>query len=90
MLSLLVFKLDSKMEMLDGNVVLPGDTFDAAIDENIDSLHLGPGLTYNDNQIVAVKAGIIRYRSPKTFWIDTSQKRVINQTNLLYAIVYIF
>ncbi|RDD40230.1 Exosome complex component RRP40 [Trichoplax sp. H2] len=65
------------MQMVEGQVVLPGDQFNTLSDEKAKELRLGPGLAYQNDQIVTLKAGILRHRSPETFWIDTSQKRYV-------------
>lgn len=62
-----------------GDLVLPGDEIILTLPETVKNskIILGPGLRQLDNKVVACKAGILKQRSTKTFWVDTFQKRYI-------------
>ena len=55
-------------------VVLPGDVLGNV--EPDSALKLGPGLRMEQNSVVAVKAGKLRFRKPSIYWIDSNQRRV--------------
>ncbi|XP_069128295.1 exosome complex component RRP40-like [Argopecten irradians] len=61
-----------------GKVVLPGDIvtgFKAS--EKTSKVILGPGLRQETETIRATKPGILRYKEPNVYWIDSYQKRYI-------------
>ncbi|XP_031570025.1 putative exosome complex component rrp40 [Actinia tenebrosa] len=64
-------------------VVMPGDILGSIQDiqhqsENKNTKpRLGPGLRQEKDIVIAFKSGVLRHRSPATFWIDTNQKRYI-------------
>lgn len=66
------------MEVHEGDVVLPGDiAIDVSQCASTTKVILGPGLyTENDNVLVN-KCGILRKKSPNTFWVDCQQRRYI-------------
>lgn len=55
------------------HVVLPGEVIGP-----VDSLgiKLGLGLIQDRGDVVATKAGVLRYKHPETYFIENSQKRV--------------
>lgn len=63
-------------------VVMPGDVLGSIKDIQQQSdtkntkLRLGPGLRQEKDTVIAFKSGVLRHRSPATYWIDTNQKRV--------------
>jgi len=78
---------DCKANQLIGEVVLPGDVIQVE-----GPFKLGPGLCLGDNQqqIAAVKGGILRCRDrandPRLYWLDTIEKRVSMGRFLHYEI----
>lgn len=66
------------MEVHEGDVVLPGDiAVDIPKCASTTKVVLGPGL-YNENNTVLInKCGILRKKSPNTYWVDCQQKRYI-------------
>ncbi|KAH9499809.1 hypothetical protein Btru_077867 [Bulinus truncatus] len=64
------------MKVCIGNVVLPGDELDIpkATEGNKKNI-LGPGLTECEDTIKILKPGIVKFREPATYWIDSHQKR---------------
>lgn len=72
-------------------VVLPGDVIgdvpsaEAAADEDgrpPATLFMGPGLRQDRNRVVVTKPGMLKYKAPNKYWVDSAQKRVCV---LLYA-----
>lgn len=66
-----------------GEVVLPGDVFRFDVssvqqDSSIkaEKIICGPGLRRNAHEILVYKSGILRYKQPNLYWIDSQQKRV--------------
>ncbi|KAK3754873.1 hypothetical protein QZH41_011352 [Actinostola sp. cb2023] len=63
-------------------VVMPGDILGTIQDlqQTTDrkvKLRLGPGLRQDKDDVIAFKPGILRHRSPGTYWIDCNQKRYV-------------
>ncbi|XP_002730573.1 exosome complex component RRP40-like [Saccoglossus kowalevskii] len=59
-------------------VVLPGDILQELSDsEQYPKLRLGPGLRIDVDNVVVCKCGILRFREPSVFWVDTHQKRYV-------------
>ena len=52
-----------------GKVVLPGDKF-PGIPEHVD-LRLGRGLLLVKGYPTAIKTGVLKFKSPQTYWIDS-------------------
>ncbi len=66
------------MEDRIGTVVIPGDNLghiDPTSDDK-EKLRLGPGLRQESGKVLAYKAGVLRSKKPRIFWIDSNQKRV--------------
>ncbi len=77
------------VEML-GNVFLPGDCLNALNQsERCGKTILGPGLKKEDEEIRVTKPGILRFKEPSVYWIDTHQKRVYLWILILFQIATI-
>ena len=62
--------------MDDLQVVMPGDLIPVDSDHSSDhTLVLGPGLRQEGDQIVAIKAGMLKHATDR-WWIESNQKRV--------------
>jgi len=60
------------------DVVLPGDTLsDLKVSEKSGKTVLGPGLQAHADSVSIVKPGILRFKDPNFYWIDSHQKRYI-------------
>ena len=60
-----------------GKVVLPGDTLNNfKASEKTSKVILGPGLYQECDTISVNKPGILKFKSPNVYWIDSLQKRV--------------
>ena len=60
-----------------GCVYMPGDVLEnLTIPENSKKIILGPGLVAEGESTKVSKPGILRYRDPGVYWIDSHQKRV--------------
>ncbi|CAM9790367.1 unnamed protein product [Ascophyllum nodosum] len=57
------------------SVVLPGDDVTEQSTRATKSLKLGPGLLQRGERILATRAGMLRYRPPCTFWIESNGRR---------------
>jgi exosome complex component RRP40 len=66
-------------------VVIPGDVIGQipAAESPVDGearkqpvIAIGPGLQQDQQRIVAVKPGVLRFKVPNKYWIDNTQKRV--------------
>eukprot|EP01134_Creolimax_fragrantissima_P004017 CFRG4017T1 len=57
-----------------GQVVVPGDVV-VSISEK--ETVVGPGLRQVGENIVADKAGVLRWMSPNAYWLDSSQRRYV-------------
>lgn len=60
---------------------MPGDILGTVNDlqssiEKKVRIRLGPGLRQDKDEVIAFKSGVLRHRSPSTYWIDCNQKRV--------------
>ena len=59
------------------DVVLPGQTLSKFREsEKTQKAILGPGLRQEDEEIIVSKPGILRFREPNVYWVDSYQKRV--------------
>jgi len=60
-----------------GSVVVPGDNLDHLLSEDHGSakLVIGPGLRRYSESVIATKCGVLRKKSPHTYWIDCHQKK---------------
>lgn len=60
-----------------GKVVLPGDTIEQLREsEATQKVIVGPGLRRQADSVVVSKPGILRFREPNVYWVDSHQKRV--------------
>ncbi|KAI8773485.1 exosome complex component RRP40 [Biomphalaria glabrata] len=76
------------MKVCVGQVTLPGDEFDMSPLKSNKKIVVGPGLAEFEGMIKIIKPGILRYREPATYWIDSHQKRyVANKGDLVVGIV---
>lgn len=68
-------------------IVLPGETVGEmpenedeqtiAVDEKSQQkVAIGPGLRQDQNKVIVTKPGVLRFKAPNTYWVDTTQKRV--------------
>lgn len=62
-----------------GDVVVPGDTVEEAEDiaKQNKKVILGPGLRFEDENVIISKNGTLMKRKPNTFYVDSYQKRYI-------------
>jgi exosome complex component RRP40 len=58
-------------------VTLPGDDLTARVSKGSSSIKLGPGLRQMGGQVIATKSGALRYKAPKTYWIESNQRRYV-------------
>ena len=59
-------------------IVLPGDKISNLKDsETSKKVILGPGLRTEAEDVYACKPGVLKFREPNVYWIDTHQKRVM-------------
>lgn len=66
--------------MADGRdrIVLPGDKVNDLRDsEATRKTVLGPGLRTESDYVFVTKPGILRFREPNVYWVDTHQKRYV-------------
>ena len=58
-------------------IVLPGDKINNLKEsEASKKVILGPGLRIEAEDVYACKPGVLKFREPNVYWIDTHQKRV--------------
>ena len=70
-----------------GDVVVPGDILtDLKESEASGKTILGPGLRRESESIVVVKPGVLKFKEPNFYWIDSHQKRV-NTILIMHSIV---
>ncbi|CAN8004330.1 unnamed protein product [Ixodes hexagonus] len=62
--------------MVSNTLVLPGDTVDVSASDKKKCV-LGPGLRKDGERIIATRAGILKQRSPATYWVEGRQKRYV-------------
>ncbi|XP_050403694.1 exosome complex component RRP40 [Patella vulgata] len=61
-----------------GSLFLPGDLIQNLKEsEATKKILLGPGLRQENDLILASKPGILRFREPNVYWIDSPQKRYV-------------
>ncbi|KAJ8306634.1 hypothetical protein KUTeg_017179 [Tegillarca granosa] len=61
-----------------GKVVLPGETLsDFKESEKTYKVILGPGLRQESDDIIVSKPGIVRFKEPNVYWVDSNQKRYV-------------
>ncbi|KAI9203301.1 uncharacterized protein BJ171DRAFT_443542 [Polychytrium aggregatum] len=66
--------------MASATVVLPGDKIDYQSnpdEEKASSIRIGPGLVQDRDDVIAIKAGVLKSSSNGKWWIESSQKRYI-------------
>lgn len=60
-----------------GSVFLPGDCLQGLKQsESSGRTILGPGLKKEDEEVRVIKPGVLRFKEPNVYWIDSHQKRV--------------
>ena len=57
--------------------VLPGDDVTAAVTRASRNLALGDGLVQQGEAVIAVRAGVLRYRPPNKYWVEHNQRKYI-------------
>ncbi|KAK7101139.1 exosome complex component RRP40-like [Littorina saxatilis] len=59
-------------------IVLPGDKIsDLKESETSKKVVLGPGLRTETEDVYACKPGVLKFKEPNVYWIDTHQKRYV-------------
>ena len=62
----------------EGDVLMPGDILkDLAKSETSGKTVLGPGLRQVLDTVSATKPGVLKFKSPNIYWVDSHQKRVM-------------
>ncbi|CAM9337724.1 unnamed protein product [Laminaria digitata] len=56
-------------------VVLPGDDVTDSTTRTTRSLRLGPGLVQKEEKVLATRAGMLRYRPPCSYWVESNGRR---------------
>lgn len=56
-------------------VVLPGDNVTATTTRITKNIRLGPGLAQRGEGIIATRAGMLRYRPPCSYWVESNGRR---------------
>lgn len=56
-------------------VVLPGDDVTESTTRTTRSLRLGPGLVQKEEKVLATRAGMLRYRPPCSYWVESNGRR---------------
>lgn len=60
------------------DIVLPGDLLsELKVSEKSGKTVLGPGLQANAESVQVIKPGILRFKEPNFYWIDSHQKRYV-------------
>lgn len=61
-----------------GDTVLPGDRLkDIKLDDEKETVILGPGLRREDNEVFVCKAGFLKKREPSAYYVDGMQRRYV-------------
>jgi len=63
---------------MDGKInarVVPGDVVGRITAEQ-EVLRLGGGLVQDNENVIATKAGILRFKAPNKYWVENTQRRV--------------
>lgn len=60
----------------ENTVVIPGDVLGSLTSDTIGKSQLGPGLRLDGTTVVVCRAGVLRYRTPNSYWVDSNFKRV--------------
>mmetsp|Transcript_25169 Transcript_25169/g.81194 ORF Transcript_25169/g.81194 Transcript_25169/m.81194 type:complete len:270 (+) Transcript_25169:15-824(+) len=55
--------------------VLPGDDITDSVLQITAEVRIGDGLAQRGDSLVVTKAGLLKFRPPNRFWVDTPQKR---------------
>lgn len=58
------------------HLILPGDKVDITLSNDLKCI-LGPGLHKQGDDVISTKAGVLRHRSPNTYWVEAHQKRYV-------------
>lgn len=62
------------------SVVLPGDDVTEQSTRATKNLRLGPGLVQRGEKVLVTRAGMLRYRPPCTFWVESNGRRYTART----------
>lgn len=57
------------------SAVLPGDDVTEMTTRSMSNIRLGPGLIQHDERVVATRAGMLRYRPPCSYWVESNGRR---------------
>lgn len=61
------------------SLTLPGEIIN--INTNDNKVVIGPGLKKDKNEIVAIKAGLLKTKDNSLYWIESKQKRYVPSRN---------
>lgn len=67
-----------------GQYVFPGEILKDLQSSKGEKTFIGPGLKVNDeepNSVAVTKAGVLAFKSPNIYWVDTPHKRYIPRKN---------
>lgn len=56
-------------------VVLPGDDVTESTTRSTRNLRLGPGLVQRADKVSVTRAGVLRYRPPCSYWVESNGRR---------------
>ncbi|CAN0238754.1 unnamed protein product, partial [Discosporangium mesarthrocarpum] len=59
------------------SVTLPGDDVTEIVTRTTTNLRLGAGLIQRGDNVLATRAGMLRYRPPCTYWVESNGRRYI-------------
>ena len=63
-----------------GDIVFPGEVLDdLKQSEKSGKSIIGPGLIYHSSIITVSKPGILKFKEPNVYWVDSVEKRVSYQ-----------
>lgn len=70
---------DNTSQLKIGSILLPGDDIRQVTDQHNDAKQviIGPGLRREGERILVIKPGILRFKDPGVFWIDSHLKRYV-------------
>lgn len=87
------FSSTSNMEtkQLARRVVMPGEKINALKNcADSSKIILGPGLRLEDEDICVAKSGILRFREPNVYWVDSHQTRVSQSISTILCLKFCF
>jgi exosome complex component RRP40 len=76
-LSNLAKDLPSEVRPFTPILVFPGDDVTTKLVERVRRISLGAGLLQKKDTIIATRAGVLCFRPPNRFWIESCRKRYI-------------